>query len=124
MFQLCSFTLTFLLNPGLATFETPPIPKRGKNKKRKKAYCETCNIDKWDGVQHCNHCGVCIQDMDHHCPWSSKCIGKGNQVCFYFFLWSTLLLMFYMVGVSFMYLTEVVTDMKNHHEKRLHGIGL
>jgi len=31
---------------------------------------------------------VCIEDLDHHCPWSSKCIGGGNIKAFYVFLFS------------------------------------
>ena len=24
--------------------------------------------------------------FDHHCPWTSKCIGKGNIISFYLFI--------------------------------------
>ena len=29
-------------------------------------------------VDHCHECKVCVESHDHHCPWCSKCIGKGN----------------------------------------------
>ena len=45
---------------------------------------------RWAGVEHCTDCGVCINEMDHHCPWTSKCIGAGNMNLFYGFVISTL----------------------------------
>lgn len=37
-------------------------------------------------TQHCADCDVCVTEYDHHCPWTSKCIGGGNIVRFYIFL--------------------------------------
>lgn len=37
-------------------------------------------------TQHCPDCDVCVTEYDHHCPWTSKCIGGGNIVRFYIFL--------------------------------------
>lgn len=34
---------------------------------------------------------------DHHCPWTSKCIGKGNLKGFYAFVTSTMFLFGYYV---------------------------
>ncbi len=31
-------------------------------------------------------CETCIAGYDHHCPWTGKCIGKGNLQEFYNFL--------------------------------------
>lgn len=40
--------------------------------------------------------------MDHHCPWTGKCIGQGNLKCFQFFLsWTCVTLVYLMV--YFMY---------------------
>lgn len=38
---------------------------------------------------------MCIEGYDHHCPWTSKCIGRGNVVAFYVFLIMTPLLILY-----------------------------
>jgi hypothetical protein len=40
-------------------------------------------------------CRACIEKYDHHCPWTSKCIGKGNVVYFYFWLLSLVLAFVY-----------------------------
>ncbi|EFX61308.1 hypothetical protein DAPPUDRAFT_18257, partial [Daphnia pulex] len=37
---------------------------------------------------HCDICGVCIEKMDHHCPWLGTCIGKKNYKQFLLFLLS------------------------------------
>lgn len=38
---------------------------------------------------------------DHHCPWTSKCIGKGNLLFFRMFLGTTVLLIIYISVSSF-----------------------
>ena len=38
---------------------------------------------------HCFECDVCVEGYDHHCPWVSKCVGKGNLKSFYIFVFST-----------------------------------
>ena len=48
--------------------------------------CAQCDLYRPDGAQHCYDCQVCVQDLDHHCPWTGKCIGKKNISCFYAFL--------------------------------------
>ena len=55
--------------------------------------CRQCNIvmDLDKKTEHCVECGICILWSDHHCPWTSKCIGKKNLMlfnCFLIFLFS------------------------------------
>lgn len=54
----------------------------GKTKNR----CIHCDVVRPPGVSHCYDCGVCVHDLDHHCPWTGKCIGKKNLKWFYVFL--------------------------------------
>lgn len=35
---------------------------------------------------HCMDCRVCIAGYDHHCPWTGKCVGRGNARFFYAWL--------------------------------------
>ena len=37
-------------------------------------------------ARHCQHCGACILNIDHHCPWSGKCIADNNMQQFNYFL--------------------------------------
>jgi len=42
--------------------------------------CRKCNVimDIDKGTKHCEECDICILGNHHHCPWTSKCIGKKN----------------------------------------------
>mmetsp|Transcript_43287 Transcript_43287/g.135503 ORF Transcript_43287/g.135503 Transcript_43287/m.135503 type:complete len:152 (+) Transcript_43287:376-831(+) len=48
--------------------------------------CSICEVPRPPGAQHCYDCDVCVEDLDHHCPWSGKCIGRRNLVYFRAFL--------------------------------------
>ena len=50
--------------------------------------CRKCNIvmDLDKGTEHCIECGICVMNNDHHCPWTSKCVGKKNLWLFNCFL--------------------------------------
>lgn len=47
--------------------------------------CGQCNVVQDATVKHCHDCDVCIRELDHHCPWMGKCIGKRNLWAFYSF---------------------------------------
>ena len=101
LIQFISFIICGIKNPGLPKKEIqkeillvkyPNIYKR----------CSSCHfiIDKSKHFVHCNTCGCCCEGYDHHCPWTSKCIGKGN--IFYFNG------MLFMVCVIFIYIIVAV----------------
>lgn len=84
-----SYSYTSLINPG--------YPKN--NHERKTGYPRNefyfCSICKFyvkisRDASHCDDCGICIEGMDHHCPWTSHCVGKNNTITFYIFVLSTL----------------------------------
>jgi hypothetical protein len=60
--QFASYTYTFLINPGIPTYDmsvTSPNPITVKNYR----ICNTCYIimDVSNKVEHCEDCNVCIE---------------------------------------------------------------
>lgn len=49
--------------------------------------CGLCNVYRSRGTAHCYDCNSCVRELDHHCPWTGKCIGVDNLRPFYAFLW-------------------------------------
>ena len=84
----------------------------------RKRLCRKCNIRVSKGTYHCSDCDVCIRDYDHHCPWTSKCIGGGNLCRFYVFLGMVPVYMIY-VFVSFAMLMSAV-DSPSHLKGKHH----
>ena len=58
--------------------------------------CKIVHREDAANTEHCPDCGFCVEGLDHHCPWSSKCIGEGNMTPFKCFLFMTVCLMVYM----------------------------
>jgi len=61
--------------------------------------CHVCNLVPPEGSFHCDECQVCIEGYDHHCPWTSKCIGKKNVMDFYGWITLSFITIIYM-GIS------------------------
>ncbi|KRW99536.1 hypothetical protein PPERSA_02394 [Pseudocohnilembus persalinus] len=80
-------------NPGIKS-SYYPFKNREKIGKIRQ-YCKRCQIVKERKTFHCNDCDICIEEFDHHCPWTGKCIGKGNISEFYQFLCNTMLYMLF-----------------------------
>ncbi len=40
--------------------------------------CSRCNVLRKAGTHHCYDCDACIEELDHHCPWTGKCIGEAG----------------------------------------------
>lgn len=51
-------------------------------------------------------CCVCTVQMDHHCPWTGKCVGKRNLCFFYTFLTAIVVNIFYVVAGLFVSMSE------------------
>ena len=90
--QNLSFLYTGLINPGFGNEYKNTVDYYANSKR----YCNICNID-YDRTTttHCQYCDVCIYGMDHHCPWTGKCIGAKNLCSFYLFIGTTFMLIFY-----------------------------
>lgn len=65
----------------------------GKKKIKNYNICRKCNIvmDLDKRVEHCTYCNICIFGNDHHCPWTSKCVGEKNIIMFRAFVVSLIL---------------------------------
>ena len=81
--------ITSLINPGLPTkdyfLENFNI---AESKSENYVICKKCKVimDLDKGTEHCVDCDICVMGNDHHCQWTSKCIGKNNLILFKFFL--------------------------------------
>eukprot|EP01032_Pedospumella_encystans_P007672 gene7672-9178_t len=49
-------------------------------------YCKICNILRPPQVKHCKACQNCVHGFDHHCPYTSNCIGVRNRQYFLIFV--------------------------------------
>ena len=48
--------------------------------------CSTCLITRPLGSTHCSKCNICIEKMDHHCPYVGNCLGLNNYKYFFYFI--------------------------------------
>ena len=71
-------------DPGImhGPTEIPPHIAADESQFRDWRFCQKCQIYQGPLTAHCNDCKVCIDELDHHCPWMSKCVGKGNMKWF------------------------------------------
>jgi hypothetical protein len=67
--------------------------------------CGFCGIDRPRTASHCYECGLCVDHLDHHCPWTGKCIAKKNLDRFYYFLYSLLFHVIVVVSTLVYHLT-------------------
>lgn len=63
-------------------------------------YCYTCLIYRPRRTVHCADCDACIQEMDHHCPFISNCVGKRNYTAFFLFCCSLWLDTIWIFGLT------------------------
>ena len=91
------YSLTAIVNPGIPDRNMQKYEIPISERKETLEYCAKCNIVRKAGSRtyHCADCDVCVEGYDHHCPWTGKCIGKGNVIYFYLFLLTTIVLLVY-----------------------------
>ena len=68
-------------------------------------WCETCRTYRPLRTSHCSICDNCIDAHDHHCPWTSNCVGRRNYRHFFFFVGGCALLSIWIIAFSIVYLT-------------------
>ena len=92
--------------------------KQDKSTKKKKSkICEKCNVvmDNSKRIVHCEECNICIMGYDHHCPWSSKCIGKNNLSMFNKFIFGLFLQIGYLTVSAL--ITAIFADFDKYKKK-------
>ena len=93
---LFSYLITALINPG---FPKHDLESKTGEPRGKFRWCGACKI--WISIEkktnHCFDCGICVEGYDHHCPWTSKCIGRRNLISFYIFISCIFFIIFYLI---------------------------
>jgi hypothetical protein len=88
---------------GLVDAAGSPIPDLTRL-----SVCSMCNVYREGGTAHCYDCNACVLQLDHHCPWTGKCIGKHNLRPFYAFLWSISVSILFVSITVFAHLLQTV----------------
>ena len=91
---LFSYSYTALINPGYPKHDIDSVTGEPR---KKFYYCPTCKmfVNREKNTSHCPDCDICVEEQDHHCPWTGKCIGKNNLTSFYIFIFSIFALISY-----------------------------
>ena len=103
---LLSCFIVMFGNPGFS-LETWRQLKFRKEGKRYEDYLNCVNICRHCRVpypgrrlEHCDLCGLCVEDLDHHCVFFGKCIAKKNIIFFYISIYAFLISLFSYMGLS------------------------
>ncbi|KAG6613426.1 uncharacterized protein IUM83_04534 [Phytophthora cinnamomi] len=80
-----AFTMVACSDPGVV-FEDLEASTRLQGDVERGVICAQCEVRRPLNASHCSDCGVCVRELDHHCPWTGKCVGKRTIKWFYVFL--------------------------------------
>ena len=85
-----------LINPGIIQNKKMDTDNFG--------YCSICQVyyNPNQNVEHCDMCGICVENIDHHCIWVGKCVGKNNKFSFYAMLFSIGMVYSYIILIGFL----------------------
>ncbi|KAH1064197.1 hypothetical protein J1N35_029184 [Gossypium stocksii] len=80
--------LTTISTFGLSAFQCAGAPPMilwgsytvvGKGELEKYTFCHYCSKPKSPRAHHCRSCGMCILDMDHHCPFVNRELCRRSE---------------------------------------------
>lgn len=104
LLAITMFTITAASDPGIVRKQTEAQLEAQRQVLTEEGrldtvtVCQFCNVFRERETTHCYDCNACVLELDHHCPWTGKCIGKNNLPFFYAFLWTMMALLVY-VGI-------------------------
>ena len=101
--QLSANSLVALSNPGIPNRSSDYPFEVLKSVMSSLSYCRVCKVikDPMKRIIHCATCDLCVEGYDHHCPWISKCVGKGNLKYFYAYIGSTFIMLIFLLLSGF-----------------------
>jgi len=102
---MLSLFWTAFTNPGHA-YRTLSFKDFVALFERNEISCFNCLSLKSDNATHCEDCGICIKNYDHHCVVMGNCIGKYNLIPFYLMLAMTL------TGICSLYVVTIYSLQK------------
>ncbi|KAK6918874.1 Palmitoyltransferase, DHHC domain [Dillenia turbinata] len=79
----------------------------------KQKYCRICKIFRPPRSCHCAICDNCIENFDHHCPWTSQCIGLRNYRFYMTFIFSAIALYTYIFAFSCRRIQKIIWEDEN-----------
>jgi hypothetical protein len=65
-------------------------------------YCDICDIEQLNNAKHCPDCACCIEEMQHHCYYIGKCIGRKSKVVYAIFTISWISFLFFILYMLLM----------------------
>ena len=100
---LIAFSAAACSDPGIV-FREPGLEGRDEEGPPPgMRYCALCDLHRPKEAYHCYDCEVCVLELDHHCPWTGKCIGNRNLRAFYAFLTALSVHTLYVALVTLVY---------------------
>lgn len=86
-------------NPGILLKQSHDAFTSAPSSPTRMSMCRYCNIMRPANARHCAECDVCILELDHHCPYMSKCVAKNNIKAFKAFNVLIMILVCYLLAV-------------------------
>ena len=92
-----SYTHCSLYNPG---YPKNDIGRNFGHPREEYYFCNRCQfyLKRSKYAHHCFDCDICIENHDHHCPWTGHCIGKNNYYTFIIFVGSSFFIIAYLAS--------------------------
>ena len=92
-----SYTHCSLCNPG---YPKNDIGRKIGQPSAEYYFCNKCKfyLRKSRYAHHCFDCDICIENHDHHCPWTGHCIGRNNYYSFFVFVGASFTIIIYLAA--------------------------